>query len=92
MLVRRKNLCFGFCARRGLRWCVNGVTILASEAEAPRVLRLEALSFCSRFMQKSLSELPSAAEFSSFSGCSSSESHGGMPGMQPFLPPWGRGD
>ena len=84
MLVRRKDLCFAFRARGGLRYCVNGLTILAPEAEAPRVLRLDALSSCSRFKQKSLSELPSAAEFSNFSERSGSESHGGRHRNAPF--------
>lgn len=32
MLVRRKHLFFAFCARRGLRYWVYGLTILAPEA------------------------------------------------------------
>lgn len=42
MLVRGKYLCFALYART-LRCCANGKTILASEAEAPRVLRLKRL-------------------------------------------------
>lgn len=56
MLVRRKYLCFAFCARRDLRYCVDGVTVLAPEAEAPRILRLEALWSCSSLKQKGLLE------------------------------------
>lgn len=58
MLVRRKDLFFALCACRGLRYWANGLTILASEAEAPRVLRLEALFSSSRFQLKRLSERP----------------------------------
>ena len=88
MLVRRKDLCFAFCARRGLRYWVNGLTVLAPEAEAPRVLRLEALCSYSRFKQKSLSDPPPAG-FSSFSKRSGSESHGGRPRNATFFAPVG---
>ncbi len=57
MLVRRKDLRSAFPAAGGLRYRVDGSTILASEAEAPRILRLEALWSRSRFEQKSLSGL-----------------------------------
>jgi hypothetical protein len=43
MFVRRKHLCLAFRTGRGFRYCVDGLPILAPEAEAPRVLRLEAL-------------------------------------------------
>ena len=64
MLVRRKHLCLAFRTCRGFRCCVDGFTILASEAEAPRVLRLEPLQTCSTLKQKSLLELSSAAKSS----------------------------
>ncbi len=43
MLVRGEFFDFALCARWRLRYWVNGLIILASEAEAPRVLELEAL-------------------------------------------------
>jgi len=57
MLVRRKHLRRAFPAAGGLGYRVDGSTILASEAEAPRILGLEALWSRSRFKQKSLSRL-----------------------------------
>jgi len=44
MLVRRKHLYFAFCARGGLRYWVDGLTILAPEAEAPRYLNIGSAS------------------------------------------------